>query len=395
MQSANLLKCVLLALIIVLTLPGYSQTTLYAENFESSSASLDGFVLANIDKGAVIQEGWTALSDSAWIVRRVDGFSYAAIASSAYEPPKSADDWFITPMIYIGSNSKLSWDALSLTASLPDSYEVYISTSSQSVNGCLLNFPALDVNQEQSGDYRHHLLDLAALGYKNQSIYVGFRLNTATGGDKLAIDNITVVDDSIASGVSLTFIVDMSKYTAAGLFNPATDTVDIAGNFNNWDGTSHIMAMVPESDSAKYAVTIAGFYDGMELEFKFRINSSWNDTALEFPYGGPNRHWILQHGLYTYSAFYNEAGVISGLPSGEARSLYALYPNPVHSLLIADFPGNTANVRIYSLQGKLLREYNPVKGTQTLDVGDLPPGNYIAIFSLEKRLITSQRFVKL
>lgn len=395
MQSVKLLKGILLALIIVLTLKGFSQTTLYTENFESSSASLDGFVLANLDKGIVVQTGWTSLSDSAWIVRKVDGFTHAAIGTSAYEPAKGADDWFITPMIYIGSNSKLSWDALSLTASHPDSYEVYISTSNQSVNGCLLNFPALDVNQEQSGNYQHHMLDLAALGYQNQSIFVGFRLNTATGGDKLAIDNITVVDDSIASGVSLTFIVDMSKYTASGLFNPATDTVDVAGNFNNWDGTGHIMAMVPESDSAKYAITIAGFYDGMELEFKFRINSSWNDTALEFPYGGPNRHWILQHGLYTYSAFYNEAGVISGLPSDEARSLYALYPNPVHSVLFVDFPGNTVNLRIYSLQGQLLREYNHARGSATLDVSDLPPGNYLAVFSQERRLITSKRFVKL
>ena len=87
--------------------------------------------------------------------------------------------------------------------------------------------------------------------------------------------------------------------------------------------------------------------------------------------------------------------MISGLPSDEARSLYALYPNPVHSVLFVDFPGNTVNLRIYSLQGQLLRDYNPARGSAILDVSDLPPGNYLAVFSQERRLITSKRFVKL
>ncbi len=372
----------LLVLPLLSTLSVFSQAVIYSEDFESASQPLNGFLLSNLDQGIVSETGWTTLTDSAWVIRSLSAFNTrAAVATSVYEPATEANDWMITPAILIGKASHLSWDAVSLTAAHPDSYQVYVSTSDQSVNGCLLNFTVLEINNETSGSFMHHEIDLASLGFENQVVYIGFQLSTIGGGDKLALDNIQVMDDSIQSTVSLTFKVDMSKYITAGNFNPATDTVDIAGSFNAWDGTRHIMTMDPESDSTRYTITIPGFFDGNSIEFKFRINSSWNDTAVEFPYGGPNRQWKIQHGLYTYTAFYNEQGIVSGIDDLQLIvEKFLVFPNPAEQWVRFSCPDAVNKISVLGMNGVVVKELFHTKGIQEVNISDYSPGYYLIVF---------------
>jgi hypothetical protein len=385
----------LLVLPLLSTLSLFSQAVLYSEDFESSSQPLSGFVLSNLDKGTVVETGWTSLTDSAWVIRDLSGLNTrAAIATSVYEPIAEANDWLITPAILIGKASHLSWDAISLSAVNPDSYQVYVSTSNQSVNGCLLNFPVMEVEHEVSGNFAHHEIDLASLGFENQAVYIGFRLNTAEAGDKLALDNIRVMDDSIQSTVSLTFKVDMSKYITAGNFNPATDTVDIAGSFNAWDGTNHIMTMDPESDSTKYTITIPGFYEGNSIEFKFRINSSWNDTAVEFPYGGPNRYWKIQNGLYTFTAYYNEQGVISAIDDHHmVVEKFLVFPNPAEQWVRFSCPDVVSRISLIGINGSVVREWPHARGIQEENIADISPGYYLIVFYQQSNRLASRKLM--
>jgi hypothetical protein len=100
---------------------------------------------------------------------------------------------------------------------------------------------------------------------------------------------------------SATFKVNMKYAALSGLFNPATDFVDVAGTFNGWDGTNHHLTAGTDS---VYSITVDNLKDTI-YEFKFRINGSWDDATCEFPKGGPNRKITVQNGIEAYGIYNN------------------------------------------------------------------------------------------
>lgn len=129
-----------------------------------------------------------------------------AISTSYYDSPyPSADDWMITPSITIQANTFLSWDAMSLTSTgnYPDSYQVYVSTTTQDKDGCISGALLKEVLDETwvdavvngdgvtGGGIQSYEVDLSA--YAGQNVYIGFRLMTPdANGSELGIDNIKV-----------------------------------------------------------------------------------------------------------------------------------------------------------------------------------------------------------
>jgi hypothetical protein len=272
---------------------------------------------------------------------------------------------------------------------------VYVSTTEQSVSGCLFNPPVWHFTSSNSAAFETQLLDLATAGYVNKVVFIGFRLTTASGGDKLAIDDIKV-EETVTQFKSLTFIVNMSNYIADSLFNPKTDTVDVAGTFNNYDGTKNILSIVPGTDSSVYSTTIPGFLDGDRLEFKFRINSSWDDSIVEFPYGQPNRIWTIEHDKYTYTCYYNDQGVPFGIPENGLMGQVNLYPNPAKDNVSLEYPVNIRNIILVSFNGsKILDREIPSDGSLNLDVSSLAKGTYILLFYTNDGYAGSKKLVKI
>jgi hypothetical protein len=101
---------------------------------------------------------------------------------------------------------------------------------------------------------------------------------------------------------SVTFSVNMSYQIILGNFIASTDYVDIAGNFNGWDGADHHLA--PTLDAGIYSITVDGFAADSILEYKFRINGDW--ATSEFPNGGPNRMYTVLAGTNNISVWYND-----------------------------------------------------------------------------------------
>ncbi|MDD5765833.1 MAG: FG-GAP-like repeat-containing protein [Candidatus Marinimicrobia bacterium] len=159
----------------------------------------------------------------------------------------------------------------------------------------------------------------------------------------------------------VTFKVNMSYWTKLGKFNPATDSVDIAGSFNNWGGNSIVLS--DANGDTTYDVTVPGFYPTSSLSFKFRINGSWNDATCEFPMGGANRTYVVPDSNSVYSAWYNDQ-VDPGEGIAEAGllpTIFALhqnYPNPFNPITTIkyDLPKD-AHVRIviYDMMGHEVR----------------------------------------
>ena len=97
-------------------------------------------------------------------------------------------------------------------------------------------------------------------------------------------DNLT---NNPGAGVSVTFQVNLAVQTARGAFDPASGTLSVAGQFNNWNTTASPLTNSP-SDPYLYAATIniSTVAPGGSVPYKFVINGgTWE--------AGDNRAFIL------------------------------------------------------------------------------------------------------
>lgn len=169
--------------------------------------------------GAYLPNDWVVLDidggvpndvdmyDAGWKIATSTVFgSDIAVATSYYDDPyPTADDWMITPKISIENSTFLSWDAMSLTSSgnYPDSYQVYVSTTTQDKDGCTngtLVKEVLDETWEDGLENDEGVLGKGIQSYEvdlsnfaGQDVYIGFRLITPDAmGSELGVDNIKV-----------------------------------------------------------------------------------------------------------------------------------------------------------------------------------------------------------
>ncbi|QQS52744.1 MAG: DUF4397 domain-containing protein [Bacteroidota bacterium] len=99
-----------------------------------------------------------------------------------------------------------------------------------------------------------------------------------------------------------TFSVDMSYWAATERFDPMTDSVDIAGSFNEW--ATNYTGLDKGVDNI-YSVTLPLATDVVH-EYKYRINNSWDDDKSEFPSGGANRTVEIMGDTVLATVFFND-----------------------------------------------------------------------------------------
>ncbi|MDD3095608.1 MAG: FlgD immunoglobulin-like domain containing protein, partial [Candidatus Marinimicrobia bacterium] len=162
------------------------------------------------------------------------------------------------------------------------------------------------------------------------------------------------VERKALSPVDVTLNVIMKKWHADGKFNLALDWVDVAGSFNEWNGT-----MMADADGdTTYSVTMA-LMPYSSHAFKFRINSSWDDATSEFPSGGPNRELTVpgNGGEYTYW-YNNDTLEVAAVGVPKEFALHQNYPNPFNPTTTINFDlPTTADVKlvIYDIAGRKIR----------------------------------------
>ena len=99
----------------------------------------------------------------------------------------------------------------------------------------------------------------------------------------------------------LIFVVNMSYQIELGNFDSDADFLDVPGTFNNWDGTGYHLVVI---ENNVYTITITDIEAGDEIEFKFRINGSWDKA--EFPDGGDNRSYTVEQGENIVEYWFND-----------------------------------------------------------------------------------------
>ena len=163
------------------------------------------------------------------------------------------------------------------------------------------------------------------------------------------------------SPVEVTFEVSMAVQTLLGNFNIASDFVDVAGNFNEWGGIS--MVLDDSDGDTVYSITVTDLYPGENLEYKFRINGSWDDATCEFPYGGPNRTYVVPDYNSVVFHWYDDKdpsflGIedVSALPKEFA--LHQNYPNPFNPMTTIKYElpkESLVKIIVFDLMGKEVR----------------------------------------
>ena len=116
-----------------------------------------------------------------------------------------------------------------------------------------------------------------------------------TDSDNLVLDFYGELNPTV-----VTFFVNMSYQVELGNFNIENDFVDVAGTFNNWDGSNQLLLL----DNYIYTLSVSNIQVGDVLEFKFRINGSCD--AAEFPGYGDNRSYTVLQGDNILEYWFND-----------------------------------------------------------------------------------------
>ncbi len=145
-----------------------------------------------------------------------------------------------------------------------------------------------------------------------------------------------IVAEFIPAFWTVTMNVDMSYRTFIGGFDPAVDSVDMAGNMNEWGAIP--MWLEDADGDTIYTHTIIVDENYPDLEWKFRINGSWSDDTAEFPYGGPNRTYTVT-GDVELDFWYNDEDFTTGVRPviPLEYSLEQNYPNPFNPSTTIEF----------------------------------------------------------
>ncbi|NLR91534.1 pullulanase X25 domain-containing protein [Flammeovirga agarivorans] len=116
--------------------------------------------------------------------------------------------------------------------------------------------------------------------YQNTSSVGGNNLATQgngyTNGD-VFMDVMATSGDTtnLPQPINLEVTIDMRWAIAQGIFDPSSDTLDIAGSMNEWAGGD----LLSDNGDSTYTVAFMGLPDTY-YEYKIRINQSWDTSEL-------------------------------------------------------------------------------------------------------------------
>lgn len=290
-----------LSILLILCFWGELQSQIFKEDFNSGTA-LSAWTLIDAD-GRTPANGVSQFVN-AWILT-LDSSSADSCASSTswYNPLGQSDDWMVTPPIALTSSNILSWEGRAQDNRYPDGYEIRISTTNNDTASFLSNPPLFTLAGENA-TWTRRSLNLQALGYANQTVYLAWR-NNSNDQYILHIDNIQIdaISGNNAKMLTAMNIVDQfwqvpfdyanSISLVSAIENAGADTLfnlkTICDVYRNGihvhtDSSQSIAALAP-TDTALFSIpngfqpSIAGDY---HVVYYPRFNGIDNDSSDNF-----------------------------------------------------------------------------------------------------------------
>ncbi|MFC2129111.1 T9SS type A sorting domain-containing protein, partial [Bacteroidota bacterium] len=174
-----------------------------------------------------------------------------------------------------------------------------------------------------------HLAFGADTWYNNNSTLPMIRLNlNNSGGPTVA---------------PVSFNCDMNEAIAGTNFNPASDYVDIIGDFNDWAGSEHL---TDADGDGIYTTTIPDLTYQSNIEYKYRINGTTSELTSRMHRIG---YWNVLDDIYDLKV---GVDVIPGLTTE-----VIIYPNPASDMLNITVNNKTnqdLDISISNIQGQVV-----------------------------------------
>lgn len=361
---------------------GEIDSVLFNEDFNEGIP--DSWTLINND-GANPGVGFDWITDAWAITQDVDSSGFpdsVAISTSYYSPPDTADDWLISPAIYLTNNNVLFWQAMANDPNYPDGYEVRISTTGTDLNSFYAH-PPLYTTTGENGYWTDRTINLTNLGYENQTVYIAVR-NNSYHLDALMIDNIRVYEVNQQGLSYLWSTGDTTSYlenigdgnysiTITDTSGCSWDTTISINNINDLELTlSHTNETSPNADDGTASVSVSGGED------PYNFIWSNNETSDNINNLSPGWYYVT---------------VIDFNGCLEEDSVYiepAQFVSPCDSISISIIHTNetspgandgTASATGINVQGN--HSFTWSNGEMTTDIDSLSPGWYSVTLTLE------------
>jgi len=192
---------------------------------------------------------------------------------------------------------------------------------------------------------------------------------------------------------AITLGVNMSYWESKGLFDHATQYVDIAGNFTGW---GKVIYKLYTTDNKVYKTTFVpdSLFTGDVIQFKFRINGDWNNS--EFPGGGPNRSYTISAGINDTIYWYNDSIPANiGIPEMNLNNYVSVYPNPFNTSMFINMTTDINQIIISNYIGQQVARFENLKsGSISVNTSDLKKGMYLVTFFAKDGSKYTQKLIK-
>lgn len=358
---------------------------LFEENFQDTllpvgwtALDYDGLLPdTNINNFLVTGGGWQSILD----YRDNKGVNRAVASASWYQTPGRSDDYLISPLITLGSNTCLSWNAYSQDQYFPESYEVLISTTTPDTAGFLANEPLLVVEAEA---YSLNFRSVNLAAYAGQQVYLAFR-HTSMDQFILVLDDIRLADVPVRDLAVFDFAAisaDTSQAVTirASLINLGSDTLF-------YDSTLVISYVIGAGDTLTDVVerfivlapndTLKVAHDSVWVPTDFGSQIICFSIAGQLP-GDENP----ANDIFCRWA---SVGTTALNPAKQALPV-RMYPNPVRHTLqveLGEVPEGRLRLSLLDLHGKPVRPIQSVRGVSSVEIDVQPLSSGIYLLRVE------------
>ena len=179
--------------------------------------------------------------------------------------------------------------------------------------------------------------------------------------------------------------VDMTKAVDAGTFDGESDFVDVAGSMNGWGGSAHLA----HDAGNVYSIKLDNVKVGETIEYKFRINGSWDTN--EFPGDLPNRTYTAIYGYQVVHHFYD---VTVGVEEIVNFKEIKFYPNPVKNSLVLENADQAQRVIISNLVGQEMKSLSNLQPRMEVNTSNMDTGVYFITFVARDGSKRTEKIVK-
>jgi hypothetical protein len=225
-----------------------------------------------IDNDGLTPDLSVAEYTSAWItVTDPDSSKNTVASSTSYFYTKgTADRWLITPPLLLGNYGNfIDWRAKSQDASYPDDYLVLVSDTDDELSSFT---DTIGYVIQENFEWTTRTADLSQEGYKDQTVYVAFRLVT-TDGFKLFLDDIHVWKNDPVG------IDEISSSIIKCYPNPTQDYINIPSDIKSEDCSVYSMDGMLLISSSEKCIDVKNLNSGMYI---LKVNTGRDIHSLRF-----------------------------------------------------------------------------------------------------------------